>query len=138
MTLPIILCLVFFALAFIHFNWVLGGEFGYAQSLPTNESGERVLNPKRIESAIVALGLAAFGVFYLLKSGLIHTILPMWIMQYGGWVISIIFILRAVGDFKYIGFFKSIRNTDFGELDTKIFSPLCLAIGVIGIIIQLS
>ena len=35
-----------------------------------------------------------------------------------------------------MGVFKSVKETDFGKLDTKLFSPLCLIIGVFGILIQ--
>lgn len=121
----------------IHLNWVIGGKFGFVESLPTKENGERVLNPKKIDSAIVGIGLIAFGFFYVLKSGLIEYNLPEWILKYGSWIIPIIFLLRAVGEFKYIGFFKRVKKTDFGKLDTKLFSPLCLIIGIFGIIIQL-
>jgi hypothetical protein len=79
----------------------------------------------------------AFGIFYILKSGLIEFNLPEWIMKYGSWIIPSIFILRAIGEFKYVGFFKSVRKTDFGKLDTKLFSLLSLIIGIFGIIIQL-
>jgi hypothetical protein len=137
MILSILLSIILIGLGLIHFNWVVGGKFGFAESLPTKESGERVLNPKKIDSAIVGIGLTAFGIFYVLKSGLFEYNLPEWIMKYGSWIIPIIFLLRAIGEFKYIGFFKSIKKTDFGKLDTKFFSPLCLIIGIFGIIIQL-
>jgi hypothetical protein len=115
----------------------MGGEFGFTESLPTKETGERVLNPKKVDSAIVGIALTAFGIFYILKSELIETNLPDWFMKYGSWIIPILFILRAVGEFKYVGFFKSIKKTDFGRLDTRLFSPLCLIIGLLGIVIAL-
>ncbi|WP_345272293.1 DUF3995 domain-containing protein [Flaviramulus aquimarinus] len=137
MILSILLSFVFILLGLIHFNWVIGGKFGFIESLPTKRNGERVLNPKRIDSAIVGIVLIVFGLFYIFKSGLIAYHLPKWIMKYGSWLIPLIFILRAVGEFKYIGFFKSVKKTKFGKLDTKLLSPLCLIIGVMGIIIQL-
>ena len=137
MILSILLSIILIGLGLIHFSWVVGGKFGFAESLPTKESGERVLNPKKIDSAIVGIGLTAFGIFYVLKSGIFEYNLPEWIMKYGSWIIPTIFLLRAIGEFKYIGFFKSIKKTDFGKLDTKFFSPLCLIIGIFGIIIQL-
>tara|TARA_R110002049_G_scaffold273961_2_gene451889 strand:- start:226 stop:645 length:420 start_codon:yes stop_codon:yes gene_type:complete len=137
MILSILLSTILIGLGLIHFNWVVGGTFGFSESLPTKESGERVLNPKKIDSAIVGIGLTVFGIFYIFKSGLIAYNLPEWIMNYGGWIIPIIFLLRAIGEFKYVGFFKSVKKTNFGKLDTKFFSPLCLLIGILGIIIQL-
>ena len=137
MILSILLCLLLLGLGTIHFNWVIGGKFGFTESLPTKENGERILNPKKIDSAVVGIGLTAFGLFYLFKSGLMENPLPDWIMKYGGGIIPILFLLRAMGEFKYVGFFKSIKTTDFGKLDTKLFSPLCLLIGLFGILIQL-
>ncbi len=90
-----------------------------------------------MDSFIVGMGLTAFGIFYLFQSGIIAYNLSAGILNYGGWIISIIFLLRAVGDFKYIRFINSITNTNFGKLDTKFLSPLCLVIGILGIIIQL-
>jgi len=41
-------------------------------------------------------------------------------------------LARAIGEFKYVGFFKRIRGSRFARLDTWIYSPLCLllALGV--------
>ncbi|MCX2745492.1 DUF3995 domain-containing protein [Mangrovivirga sp. M17] len=137
MTTSLILSFIFLILGLIHLNWVIGGEFGFAQSLPTKENGERILNPKKADSAIVGIGLIFFAMFYIFKSGIINHQIPGWVMKYGGWIIPSIFILRAIGDFKYVGFFKKLKDTDFGKRDTKFFSPLCLIIGILGFIIQI-
>ena len=136
-TLSILLFVIFIILGLIHFNWVFGGKWGFEKTLPTKENGERVLNPKKFDSAVVGLGLTFFGLFYLLKSGFLNFDIPIWIIIYGSWIIPSIFILRAIGDFKYVGFLKKIKNTEFGKIDSKLFSPLCLIIGIIGIVIQL-
>ncbi|MBJ2173783.1 DUF3995 domain-containing protein [Aureibaculum sp. A20] len=136
MILTLILSSVFFILALIHFNWVVGGSFGFAASLPTTVTGERMLNPKKMDSAIVGLGLTAFGLFYLIKADLIDIPLPLWIFTVGSWLIPAIFLIRAIGEFKYVGFFKRIKTTDFARLDSKLFSPLCLIIAVLGVLIH--
>ncbi|KAB1066489.1 DUF3995 domain-containing protein [Tamlana haliotis] len=138
MILPTILTTIFITLALIHFNWVIGGQFGLHASLPTNENGEIMLKPKKYDSAIVGLGLTAFALFYSLKAGLLNFTLPEWVFTYGGWIIPIIFLIRAIGEFKYVGFFKKVKQTQFAKADTKLFSPLCLFIAVSGVIIQLS
>ena len=137
MILSILLSLILIVLGLLHFNWVLGGKFGFEESLPTKESGERVLNPKKIDSAIVGLGLSLFGAFYIFKCGLINYSLPEWILKYGSWIIPSVFLVRAIGDFKYVGFFKKIKNTKFGKTDSKLFSPLCLVIGILGFLVNL-
>jgi Protein of unknown function (DUF3995) len=59
------------------------------------------------------------------------------LVKYGSWAIPIIFIARTIGDFKYAGFFKKIKDTDFGKMDTQYYSPLCLIVGVISLIVKL-
>lgn len=136
MILPIFLTVIFFLLGGLHLSWILGGTFGFEQSLPTNEQGQRVLNPGKVDTTIVALGLIAFGVFYLLKSELIPFETDHWVLTYSGWIIPSIFLLRAIGEFKYVGFFKKVTDTEFGRMDTRFFSPLCITIALIGFIIQ--
>lgn len=135
--LSLILAITFIILALIHFNWSFGGKWGFDKSLPANEKGEIILHPRKIDCAIVGFGLTGFGLFYLLQSGFIALALPDWLMNIIAWIIPTIFILRAIGEFKYVGFFKKIKNTEFGKLDSKLFSPLCFIIGVLGMLIQL-
>jgi hypothetical protein len=133
----IVLFAIFTILGLIHFNWIFGGKWGFEKALPTKEIREKAIEPPKIATAIVGIGLISFGLFYLVKSGLINFQVPNWATTYGSWIIPFIFILRAIGDFKYVGFFKKIKNTNFGKADSKLFSPLCMTIGIIGILIQL-
>jgi len=136
MFISFFLSIVFTILGSIHFNWALGGKFGFENSLPTNENGERVLNPKKIDSALVGLILFCFGGFYVINVTVLQPILSPNIRNIIGWIIPSVFILRAIGDFKYIGFSKRIKNTPFGKIDTLFYSPLCFIIGILGILIQ--
>jgi hypothetical protein len=122
---------VFIVLSGIHFNWVFGGKFGFEYSIPTNLKGEKVLHPKAFDSAIVALGLLMFAVFFLVKRGLIDIPVQSIINKYGAWVIAAIFLLRAIGDFRYVGFFHKVKGTQFSKMDLNYFSPLCLIISLI-------
>ncbi|HFC00954.1 MAG TPA: DUF3995 domain-containing protein [Phaeodactylibacter sp.] len=136
--LTLSLCAVFLTLSILHFYWAFGGKWGFAEALPTNEKGERILNPKPIESTVVGFGLLLFAIFYFTKGGWVTIELPEWVWKYVGWMISGIFIFRSIGDFKYVGFFKKIKNTPFGKMDTKYYAPLCLVVGLLGIIVELS
>lgn len=127
--------IIFIFLAGIHFYWAMGGKAGGKYALPTNEEGVKVLNPKMIDCIIVGLGFLAFGGIYL--NNFIDLHLPQIIFTIGFWLVPSIFLTRAMGDFKYVGFFKTIKNTTFAKADTKFFSPFCLLIGGIGISIPL-
>ncbi|MBN4057171.1 DUF3995 domain-containing protein [bacterium AH-315-J21] len=136
-TLAIIESATLLILAGIHFNWAIGGTWGFEEALPTNEAGERVLNPKKSDSAIVGLGLMSFATYFLVKINLIQINLPSAVLDYGAWFIASIFLLRAIGDFRYIGFSKKIKHTDLAKLDSKLYSPLCLALAILGATIAL-
>jgi len=90
----------------------------------------------KVATLIVALILLSFGLLYLIRTPLLTVQLPDWV-HYGYWLIPAAFILRAIGEFNYVGFFKKIKDTEFAKADTKLFAPLCLAIGIIGFLIQL-
>ena len=105
-----ILIITFLVISIIHFYWLFGGLKGLNKALPTDEKGKRVLHPGKIETIIVSLGLLFFSFYYFTKVGIFEIELPQLIALYSGWIISAIFILRAVGDFKYVGFFKKIKN----------------------------
>lgn len=135
--LSVILFLVFITLGSFHFYWFLGGSWGLDKVIPTKNNQTNGMPPPKLASLIVGLVLTLFGLIYLVKSGLIAIQIPNWVTNYAYWLIPSIFIIRAIGEFKYVGFFKKIKDTAFAKADSKIFSPLCLFIGIIGILIQL-
>lgn len=137
--IAITLILIFLFISSIHFYWVFGGKWGSDAVLPTKEDNNtKTLNPTIIATLIVAFGLLGFGLFILAMSGLITFDTPQWLSKYGLWIIAGIFTLRAIGDFNYVGFFKRIKQTKFSKNDTKYFSPLCLIIGILTIILELT
>ena len=127
---------IFLILAILHFYWAAGGKWGLNAALPANEQGKPVLTPGPLACMVVGIGLSAFAVFYLIKSGTLQLPLPNWLLQSAGWIIPSVFLLRAIGDRKFVGFFKTIKDTEFGRMDTKFFAPLCLFLAVTGYLIQ--
>ena len=139
MTIAILRFLSLVFISSIHFYWAFGGKWGSDAVLPTkDDNNTKVLNPTILPTLIVAFGLLGFGLFILVMSGLITFNKTHWLSKYGLWIIASIFTLRAIGDFKYVGFFKKIKQTKFGKNDTKYFSPLCLTIGILTIILELT
>ena len=136
-TIGILLFSIFILLSAIHFYWGLGGKWGTNASIPTNENNKQIMHPKLLDCFVVGTGLLSFGVFILIKIKIVSFDLPSFLLKYGLTAISILFILRATGEFKYAGFFKKIKNTHFGQMDTKYYSPLCLLIGILGIMLEL-
>lgn len=135
--LSIVLALIFLTLGSIHFYWAVGGQWGINNALPQNEEREKVLRPSFLPIIIVGLGLCFFGIFYLVEMKWLSVHLPNWLVQIIGWIIPTIFLLRTMGDFKYVGLFKKIKHTDFAKWDTQLYIPLCFLIGITGILVAI-
>ncbi|SNT04081.1 Protein of unknown function [Ekhidna lutea] len=130
--------LILLILSGIHISWALGSEWSFRSVIPTNENDEPVLNPTRKDSALVGIGLLFFAVFYLIKIDLLILEIPSWAINIASWMIPSIFLFRAIGDFRYVGFFKKITKTPFAKKDALVYSPLCLGLAIIGFIIELT
>ena len=121
-----ILTYIMIFLALIHFYWALGGEFGLDYALPTDDKGNRLLNPGKMMTFSVGFLLIVFAyVSYRLYSGDESVM-----MVYAGYGLSILFSFRVIGDFNMVGLFKKVKNTTFAKYDTWVYVPLCLFISV--------
>lgn len=122
--------LVFLALAGLHGYWAVGGTTGLAAALPAHPAGAVVFRPGRGMVWAVAGGLlmlAALSAVHLAPGRLG---LPTAGLRVADWAMAALFLLRAVGDFKFVGFTKRVRATTFARLDTRYYSPLCLLLAV--------
>jgi hypothetical protein len=121
---------VFFGIAAMHLYWAAGGRVGAAAAVP-ERSGRPVFTPR--PPATVAAGLA-----FALAGGIVLARASVWelpvvfdrLVGVATWAIGLIFLLRAIGDFRLVGFFKRVRGTRFATLDTRAYSPLALAVAV--------
>jgi hypothetical protein len=135
--IAIILFLVFLFLASMHIYWALGGRWGRDAAVPAKDNNAKLFTPGPLPTLIVASGLLLLGFIVLVSGKLIAVPLPAWINHSALWIIAAIFLLRAIGDFKYVGFFKKITKTRFAQNDTKYYSPLCIVIGILAIVLAL-
>lgn len=134
--IAITLFTIFLFLSGIHFYWAFGGRWGVDSVLPAKSNNEKIMQPGLFATIMVALVLLSFALFILIKAGLLQTTLPAWLQQYGLYILAGLFIIRAIGDFKYVGFTKKLKGTKFALMDTKWYSPLCLGIGILLILLQ--
>lgn len=135
--IPFVLSFTFLMLSLLHFMWAIRSTWGYDAVIPTQENGERLFTPTPISCTIVGLGLLTIAIYYFQATGLIVIPVPTLLDDIIGWTIPSIFTLRAIGDFKYAGFFKKIRYTKFGKMDTLYFSPFCVILATLGFIFHL-
>lgn len=125
-----------------HLYWAIGGTKGLGVAVPeksASKGGGPVFVPSAfgtIAAGLLIAGLAAFYAFEarpLISSAVNRDTL------FAPWEVALLvatgagFILRAIGDFKYVGFFKRSTGTPFAIADSRYFSPLCLFLGVAGI-----
>lgn len=111
---------VLLVLAALHFYWAAGGGWGIDATIPRRggADGGRLFRPGRIGAGVVGALLLVAAASAAMEFGLKPPVLR---------VMAVGFAARAVGEFRYVGFFKRVRDTKFADYDTRLFSPLCLA-----------
>ena len=135
----IILIIIFTFLSGLHVYWAFGGRWASDGVFPTTDEQTKLPMPGVIPTLIVAFGLLFFAFIVLMQISPLR--LPYFheiINKYGLWAIAVIFLLRAMGEFYYVGLFKKVKHTTFGIKDTKIYTPLCLVIGVLALILVIN
>ena len=119
--------LILLIVAAVHIYWAAGGKAGKGAAIPS-ANGRAVIRPSAFGTALVAVGLCAMAALVALRIGWLD--LPALpgnsaVVEIGTWLMAVVFALRAIGDFRYVGFFKRIRDGKFARLDTLVYSPLC-------------
>ena len=118
---------IFFVLSLYHIYWAFGGKIGLNFVIPS-KNGEPLFTPTPSMTFAVAVGLFIAGNIFLGQMAFYSHFIPSSFFDWGMWGIFIIFLLRAIGDFNYVGFFKKHKKSHFALWDTRLFSPLCLFI----------
>ncbi|WP_242223807.1 DUF3995 domain-containing protein [Bacillus cereus group sp. BfR-BA-01380] len=125
--------LVFISL--IHMYWGCGGSWGSKVVLPMKkDSGEYAFVPRKIGTFAVALAILCFAMILLAQSEYLSFWNPSRYTKWGCIALAGIFFLRAIGDMKYVGFFKKVKGTKFSMYDSWLYSPLCLYIALIFVV----
>ena len=112
------------AIAALHAYWAAGGRFAKAAAIPERD-GRPVLKPRSATTLLVALCLMGAAGLIAIRARLVAAPAVGHLAYPATWALAALFALRAIGDFRYVGFFKRIRGTRFARLDTTIYSPLC-------------
>ncbi|MEQ7800290.1 DUF3995 domain-containing protein [Pedobacter sp. ASV1-7] len=126
---------VFFLLSLLHVYWAIGGKWGINVAVPVQKDGQNVFQPGRIATLIVAVGLFLFSIIVAGNLGLWNSQIDSRLITVGTFIIGGVFLIRVIGDFKYVGITKHVKNTRFAESDNRIFIPLCLFVSLSCIII---
>ncbi len=117
-------------IAAIHLYWAAGGTAWKAGAIPSR-SGVPVLSPSPLATSLVGVALLGMAVVVGSTSGLIPPFLPIGLLRGASAALALVFAARAVGEFRYVGFFKRVRGSVFAGRDTDLYSPLCLLLAVL-------
>jgi hypothetical protein len=129
MFLAVVVAAVMGGLASLHVYWAFGGTFGTAALIPTRD-GTPLLRPTSAVTLALAAGLAGAAYVALAAVELVPWGLPHGAVAFACAVLAVLFGGRAIGEWRYVGFFKRVRGNTFAWWDTRDFSPLCAALSI--------
>lgn len=124
-----LLSAAFAALGVWHFYMAAFGTGGGGAAVPSKE-GQPLFVPSTRSTVAVGIVLVLFALLVAATSGLLSVGLPARLLSWLCYALALGLFARAVGDFKYVGFFKKVRGSRFAKLDTMLYSPLCLLLSV--------
>ena len=128
--LQLIKPIIFLIISGFHFYWAFGGTFGIKAVIPQME-GKMAFQPPVLATIFIALAVLISAIL----SWKPHPNSYAKTLIYGNLIIGIVFLIRAIGDFKYVGFFKKVKGSLFAENDSRYYSPLCVVVSGIGFFI---
>lgn len=110
-------------ISLLHLYWAFGGRWARDKTNP-------MVNGKPLLRITAVSCLSAAFLFFLLASVPFVPMKPLlrhWLLI----AMMIVFAARAIGDFKYVGFFKSVKGTKFAIWDTRMYSPLNVVLSLL-------
>jgi len=122
--------LVLAALGAVHVYWAARGAAAGSGAIPEVD-GKPLFRPGRLATLGVAGALFVAAAVVLGRLGQLAGLgVPPAVFGLASWGLTAVLFARAIGDFRYVGFFKRVRGTRFARLDSAVFSPLVLALAL--------
>lgn len=123
--LAMIVSSVFVVLALWHFYMALLPSSGRTGAVPSVD-GRPLFVPSRNATVAVGIFLGLLAALVAGTGGILLPGLPPVVLVSCSYALALGLLARAVGEFRYVGFFKRVRGSRFATLDTFVYSPLCL------------
>ena len=126
---------VFIMLSALHVYWALGGQWGAQAAIPQlptrcGTAWVKALNPGKGSTLAVAAVLACIATLVGWRAGLLGAANDHWALRSVIGLLATIMLARAIGEFRLVGFFKTVKGSLFARMDTLFFSPLCVLLGL--------
>ncbi|WP_072731722.1 DUF3995 domain-containing protein [Paenibacillus sp. NAIST15-1] len=115
---------ILYLISLLHVYWACRGTWGTTTVIP-EKNGKRTFSPRPGMTLLIAVLLALSAVILLMRASYISFRFNAVLLQAGAWICAVVFALRVIGDFNYVGLFKRISNTKFAKMDTWLYVPLC-------------
>jgi hypothetical protein len=127
---------VLLTLTILHLFWLFGGKTGLKYAFPHNSKHrKKIYKPPFLVLFILTLLLGGMTMMCFAQLDVIDNLIDQKIVMWGNIISAILLMTRGVGNFKYLGLTKSFTGTDFSKLDTYLYSPLCLLMACINLVI---
>jgi hypothetical protein len=121
----IVVCAVFVVLGLWHFYMAFTDQSGESAAVPSID-GKPLFVPSTRSTIAVGIVLLLFAMLVACASGMLVLGWPRRLFTWLSYALALGLLARAVGDFRYVGFFKRVRHTRFARMDTVLYSPLCV------------
>ena len=118
--------LVFIALGLWHFRMAFWPGPG-GGAVPSVE-GKPLFVPSTRATVAVGVVLLLFAGLVAATGRLLEVGASPRLLSWLSLALALGLLARAIGEFRYVGFFKRVRDSRFAHLDTWVYSPLCLAL----------
>ncbi|MDB5931363.1 MAG: hypothetical protein JWR60_3070 [Polaromonas sp.] len=145
MSIASLLASIFLVLALVHLYWATGGLRGIEAALPQvrvintvpqgacEADGERTtmanaFTPRPQITLMVAFGLGLIALLVAVRAGLVGPPVKHWAIEWSLGALGVVMLARAVGEFRLVGFFKTVKGSRFARLDSWCYSPLCVVL----------
>jgi hypothetical protein len=128
------LAATFVTLALIHVYWAFAGVWGRTAGVPSVQ-GKPLFRPSRFATLLVAAGLLVATSIVSGAAGWLGGAGPNGGFRVLTLGISMVFLLRAIGDWKYVGFSRRFTDSAFAYWDIRLYSPLCVLIALAALVL---
>jgi hypothetical protein len=118
--------LVFVALGLWHFRMAFRPVAG-GGDVPS-VAGKTLFVPSTGATVAVGVVLLVFAALVAATGRLLEVGVPPRLLSWLSLALALGLLARAIGEFRYVGFFKRVRDSRFARLDTWLYAPLCLVL----------